>query len=170
MTKKATEKNTKELQKILEKSAKSIFKKLDENATVKVSTIETDTDRVLIKVEVTAEDPGILIGFKAKNINSLQYYLRLCLIQELKKLKENDCKYSVLLDINDYRQKQDDKLVERAKEAIEQVRVLEEPYSLPPMGARQRRIVHMEVAKTKDLVSESSGEEPERYVVIQFKK
>jgi len=38
------------------------------------------------------------------------------------------------------------------------------------MSSRERRIIHSEIALYPDLISESEGSEPRRYVVIKYRE
>lgn len=70
------------------------------------------------------------------------------------------------VDINNYRQRRDGKLARLASDAMSRVRETGEPDHLPPMNARERRVVHMEVAEVDGLSTITEGEGPDRHVVI----
>ena len=58
--------------------------------------------------------------------------------------------------------------IKEAEEGVEQVLATAEPFDLPPRNSYLRRLQHLLVAKRK-LLSESVGEEPNRYVRILAK-
>jgi spoIIIJ-associated protein len=72
----------------------------------------------------------------------------------------------LMLDIDGYRAACRAEIQTIADEVIAEVKAQEEPRSLRPMNAFERKVVHDRVALA-GLVSESSGVEPERYVVIR---
>ena len=76
----------------------------------------------------------------------------------------------VEFDINNYRTEKNYILKEIAKKAAHRVLVLKTPVRLEPMSSRERRIIHSEIALYPDLISESEGSEPRRYVVIKYRE
>ncbi|MDR1441228.1 MAG: single-stranded DNA-binding protein [Bifidobacteriaceae bacterium] len=72
----------------------------------------------------------------------------------------------LMLDISGYRAGRRDALRNLASGVIEEVKAKGVTVSLEPMNAFERKVVHDCVAEA-GLVSQSSGEEPERYVVIR---
>jgi spoIIIJ-associated protein len=73
----------------------------------------------------------------------------------------------VIIDINNYRKKREDLILELARSAARKVVATREEISLPPMNAFERRLIHTELSKRPDLKTESLGEGKERYVVIK---
>jgi len=73
-------------------------------------------------------------------------------------------------DVNNYRTERNFALKELAKKASHRVLVLKTPVRMDPMNARERRIIHSEIALYPDLVSESEGEGANRYVVIKYRE
>jgi predicted RNA-binding protein Jag len=48
--------------------------------------------------------------------------------------------------------------------------VLKTPVRMDPMNARERRIIHSEIALYPDLISESEGYGQDRYVVVKYRE
>ena len=84
----------------------------------------------------TADDSARLIGRKGQTLLDLQYILNRMLFQH------NENAEKVQLDVGGYRFSQNDKLVDKAKKAAEQVRRWGDIVELEPMNAYERRIVH----------------------------
>lgn len=74
---------------------------------------------------------------------------------------------SVFVDINNYRKKREDLIIELAKASARKSLAEKKEILLPPMNAYERRIVHMELAHNPDIKTESTGEGKERYIVIR---
>ena len=74
------------------------------------------------------------------------------------------------IDINNYRTEKNFALKELAKKAAHRVLVLKTPVRMDPMNARDRRLIHSEIALYPDLISESEGTPPNRYVVIKYRE
>ena len=73
----------------------------------------------------------------------------------------------VLVDVNNYRKKRRDLIVELAKAAARKSLAEKKEIPLPPMNAYERRIVHLELSSRPDIKTESIGEGRERYIVIR---
>lgn len=73
----------------------------------------------------------------------------------------------VFIDVNNYRKKRKDLIVELSKAAARKTLAEKKEISLPPMNAYERRIVHLELSSRPDIKTESVGEGRERYIVIK---
>lgn len=73
----------------------------------------------------------------------------------------------VFVDVNNYRKKRRDLIVELSKAAARKSLAEKKEISLPPMNAYERRIVHLELSARPDIKTESIGEGRERYIVIR---
>jgi spoIIIJ-associated protein len=73
----------------------------------------------------------------------------------------------VMVDVEDYRKRQRDRLEARARDAAKQVQRSGAERELEPMNPYERKIVHDVVAAISGLESSSTGEEPDRRVVIR---
>jgi spoIIIJ-associated protein len=109
------------------------------------------------------QDAGLLIGFRGENISAFQTILAMILKQRTGEWKR------VNVNIGDYKEKQEEKLKNLAEQSANRAVETgsEEPiYNLTPS---QRRIIHMYLSERKDVVTESVGVEPERYLVVKPK-
>jgi predicted RNA-binding protein Jag len=79
-----------------------------------------------------------------------------------------DSPKKLLIDIGDFRERQQTALESAAKEAIWRAKAGGNPVHLSPMSSFERRVVHMLVAAEPDLASESMGSGEERHVVIKL--
>ncbi len=70
------------------------------------------------------------------------------------------------MDINNYRQRQDGRLMTVARDAMSRVTAGGDDDHLPPMNGRERRVVHMEVAEVDELETYTLGSGMDRHVVI----
>ena len=71
------------------------------------------------------------------------------------------------LDINSYKKKKISYLEELAKTIADEVVLTRQEKELLPMSAQDRRIIHLSLNQRTDVVSESKGQEPNRYVLIK---
>lgn len=75
--------------------------------------------------------------------------------------------HPVVIDINNYRKKREDLILELARAAARKAVATKEEISLPPMNAFERRLIHTELSGRPDLKTESAGEGKERYVIVK---
>ncbi len=73
----------------------------------------------------------------------------------------------IIVDINNYRRKREDLILEIARVSARKSVTEKQEISLPAMNAYERRLVHTELSKHPDIKTESVGEGRERYVVIK---
>ena len=107
------------------------------------------------------EANGLLIGKRGDTINSLQYVLGILLRKDL---TDED---RVIVNVGDYREKQEDYLKNLAQETAARARETGQEQALYNLTPAQRRIVHMELSEESDIVTESQGEGDERYLIVK---
>lgn len=106
-------------------------------------------------------DANLLIGERGANLAALEHILKK-IIQ-----KKSGEAHKFTLDINDYRMKRLEDLKQDVKAAAKEVRLYQKSVPLRSMSSFERRIVHLLLAEYPDITTESTGEEPERRVVIK---
>ena len=113
---------------------------------------------------IITKDSNILIGKNGRTIDSLQTITTAMLKQEL------GTHYYFLIDVNDYKQRKEKRLEKLAKYTAKDVARTKIEVSLDPMNSYERRIIHNTLSNSKDVYTESVGEEPNRYVVVKPKE
>ncbi len=145
----------------------TLLAKMDIDATVTVrsqSPAEEEEGPAPVTLDVSGEDLGILIGRRGQTLSALQYIVRIILAQQTKTW------VPLLIDIEEYRQRYEEKLRAIAWRMAEQVRIKGISIALRPMPAYERRIVHMALADHPAVITESTGEGESRRVNILPKK
>lgn len=130
-----------------------------------ISTQESPQDKLIrfsIKTDSEINYSGLLIGRDGENLQALEYLLNI-----FSKKCFNNYPWRIILDINNYRAIQEEKLREFAKKAARHVSLSQKEIELPPMRARDRRIIHLEIALRSDVFTESVGEGKERHIIIK---
>lgn len=125
-------------------------------------TSEDDTEKTNMQVMIKGTDMDLLIGYHGKNLQALHQLV----VTYIKRIFPADKRVSLFLDIGDYFEKQNDKVREMVAQAVEEVKLLDEPYEFQPMAPRLRRIVHLEAEKHTEVRTESTGEGMDRRVII----
>lgn len=115
---------------------------------------------------IKCRDAKLLIGKQGATLESLQYVVKVLVYRHL---PENE-RFSFGLDIDDYKDKRVLYLKDLARRAAQQVRQTKKSVSLVPMPAHERRVVHNYLSLYSDLKSESAGRDPERKIIIKYKK
>ncbi|MEX2275550.1 MAG: RNA-binding cell elongation regulator Jag/EloR [Actinomycetota bacterium] len=107
------------------------------------------------------EEMAILIGRHGLTLESLQELTRVVVGRQ----SEGRCR--VMVDVEDYRKRQRDRLESRARDLSKQVLQSGKERELEAMNAYDRKLVHDVVSGFDGLESSSRGEDPERRVVIR---
>jgi spoIIIJ-associated protein len=112
---------------------------------------------------VTIQDvgSGLLIGRRGATLDALQELVRSSV------QRQTERRSHVRVDVEGYRARQLEKLRERCREAIAEVRETNAPVKLEPMDAYERKMMHDLVAASGGVTSASEGAEPRRRVVIR---
>jgi spoIIIJ-associated protein len=116
------------------------------------------------KINLETSHPNLMIGHHGENIFALQHLLKLVVWK-----KNQDDSFDIKLDIDNYRRRQEEKVIDLAERKVDLVRKLSSAQSLPIMSPYFRRLVHLHLAqdKFKDIITESEGEGEDRYIVIK---
>lgn len=114
-------------------------------------------------VRVAEEDSRFLIGQFGNNLLALQHVARMIVGKKFPELAEE----VFFVDINDYRKKKDQSIIDLARTASREAEKSGEPVLLRPMSAYERRLVHMELSKETKVITESVGEGDERRIAVK---
>lgn len=125
---------------------------------------EQEEAAALIAFDVKGEDLGILIGRRGQTLSCLQYIVRLIIAHQMK------VRVPIIIDVEGYKQRRDEALRTLAWRIAEQVKDREIAFTLEPMPAYERRIIHLALADHSDITTQSVGEGEARRVVIQPKE
>jgi spoIIIJ-associated protein len=113
------------------------------------------------EVEVVNVGSGRLIGRRGQTLDAIQELAR-CALQ-----RQFERRTRVVVDVEGYRSRRLEKMLEKAKDAIDEVLDTGEPQRLEPMDVYERKAVHHLVAEHEGVTSGSRGREPTRRVVIE---
>ena len=138
-----------------------VFKAMKMEVNVKAVYSEKD---VLMDVELSGDEMGVLIGKRGQTLDSLQYLVSLVVNKEAQNY------IGVKVDTEDYRRRRKATLENLAKNLAYKVKRTKRPVSLEPMNPYERRIIHSALQNDRYVTTHSEGEEPYRRVVITLKK
>ena len=119
---------------------------------------ETPTYRIY------SDNDALLIGKEGRNLKALRHIIS----QAIKKETNNSFKFVV--DVSNYQEKKEKHLVFLAKKIAREVATSKVEVKLDSMNSYERRIIHNALTNNKKVYTESTGEEPNRCVVIKPKE
>ncbi|MEX2228255.1 MAG: RNA-binding cell elongation regulator Jag/EloR [Dehalococcoidia bacterium] len=108
----------------------------------------------------TADELGVLIGRRGETLANLQYLLNTVVSR-----REKDGPIYGL-DIEGYRRRREQQLIEMAREVAAEVRATGDVITLEPMPASERRIIHLSLQDEEGVKTESVGSGEHRQVEI----
>jgi len=112
-----------------------------------------------ITVELTGPDTPLLLARNGELLHAIEHIAAKILRLEP---EEHD---RIFFDAEGFKATRNRELDLMAEMAVEKVRATGRPFSFAPMSSRERRILHMALAKS-GLPTASSGEGPGRFVVL----
>lgn len=123
-----------------------------------------EDETVYIEIKGDSEDVGRLIGRRGDTLDSLQYLTSLVVNRGAEEY------IRVTVDTENYRSKREETLKKLAKRMAAQVSKTHRNVNLEPMNPNERRIIHSALQEYRNVTTYSTGQEPNRYVVITTKK
>lgn len=112
-------------------------------------------------VEVVDGDSGALIGRRGQTLEAIQELARCSLQREFQR------RTRVRIDVEGYRERRIEKLLDQADEVIDDVLANGGSERLEPMDVFERKAVHELVSSVDGVTSRSVGREPGRRVIIE---
>lgn len=128
------------------------------------ATAEPDLVNGHMYVDIVGEDEddmALLIGRHGATLEAIQELTRMVVGRRL------DQRCRIMVDVEDYRKRGEERLVERARQVARKVLETGREEALDPMNPYERKLVHDAVADLGGLETSSQGEEPNRCVVIR---
>ena len=137
-----------------------ILRYMNIHATVQVRS----TSPLRLNIQGINENLGLLIGRKGETLAALQLLVSLIVGHR------THHRMRIIVDAENYRERREDNLRSLALRVAQQVRNYRRSIALEAMPPHERRIVHIALADSKDISTESIGEGEERRVVISLKR
>jgi spoIIIJ-associated protein len=122
------------------------------------------TSPLALNIQGINENLGLLIGRRGETLSALQLLVSLIVGHRTKH------RMRITIDAENYRERREENLRSLALRVAQQVRNYRRSIALEAMPPHERRIVHIALADSKDIGTESIGEGDERRVVISLKR
>lgn len=145
-----------EVKEYLKKAIKILLKDMGFDVEIEI-TVNND----IPTYRLFSTNDALLIGKDGKNLKALTTVVNAMLTKEIKS------NYRFLIDVSDYKVKNDQRIEKLAKKLAREVRETKVEVKMDSMNSYQRRLVHNILNNNKYVYTESIGEEPNRYVVIK---
>lgn len=117
-----------------------------------------------ITIKIFSDHNAVLIGKNGNTIQALQTIVRQIIFKEI------NTNISIILDVENYKEKKIKNIEYLAKKTAREVAKTKVEAKLDSMNSYERRIVHSILSDDKYVYTESIGEEPNRCVVIKPKE
>lgn len=143
---------------------RSVVTELMESIGLEFETQYEHADYQRVQVSVGDRQAGALIGKRGSGLEALELLLA--------RMASHRAGHAVpvQVDVNEYRKRHEDELREQARACAEKVLESGEDEHLPPMGARDRRVVHVTVQEYEGLQTFSLGEGSTKHIVVHRKE
>lgn len=131
-------------------------------------TIAEDSESCWLNISVddlTPEQIQLLIGNRGENIDAIQYLANTLLNLS----QETELQGSYTIELNGYRVKRYQELLDIADNAAAKVRATGEETEVPNLSSAERKQIHSFLQNSPDLVTESRGQEPDRKLVVKLR-
>ena len=116
-------------------------------------------------VNVTGTDSAIFIGKHGDSIEEFQILLNYIFNKD----KSRDESKRIIVDSNNYAQRRTETLTNLAKRTAGKVVRDNKEFKFEAMNSYERRIIHSALADHGKVITESYGNEPNRYVVVKLR-
>jgi spoIIIJ-associated protein len=124
--------------------------------------VKSTLDDGVIRIALNTSHNAVLIGKNGQTLQALNSVVRQAVSHKFKR------HYSILLDINSYKDEKYEKLIRMAMRIAKEVQKTKVNAVLDPMTSDERRIIHNALSKMKNIKTESSGQGYKRQITIYY--
>ena len=122
--------------------------------------IKDNTDS--INVTLTGKEPGALIGRRGETLDAIQHLTNYVINRSV------SGRVRINLDAENYRQRRNESLENLAARTAGKVIKYRRNFTLDPMNAYERHVIHTALQENAQVSTFSVGSEPNRRVVVSF--
>lgn len=143
---------------LIKEEAEKLLEKAGVDATVEVKEGENG-----FNVHIDASENALLIGKHGNTLSSLELVLSLIVAKRLGEFQR------IILEVGGYREAREEYLTDLANRLKDEVLTTGADKQVRGLKPWERRVIHMILSETGEIVTESEGEERERVLVIRKK-
>ncbi len=137
----------------------AVLKKMNITADYEVEVAENE-----IKIDISGENMGVVIGRRGQTLDALQYLVSLVVNRRVEAYTR------VVLNTENYREKREKSLIKLANKLANRARKYRKNIALEPMNPYERRIIHSSLQDNQYVSTRSEGQDPNRKVIIVLNK
>jgi spoIIIJ-associated protein len=147
--------------KTIEKETKDLLSKIIDKPEIEINE-QDEVFNIVIKAE---EEAPVIIGRHGETIKAIQKLLEVILYKKFNESVE------ILVNVNDYREKQKEKIYQIVEKYVAKTKDTNESSYIKGFSSYERKLAHEYITENyPDLTSLSEGEGRERKLVIDFKE
>ena len=113
-------------------------------------------------IKIYSNNNAVLIGKDGRTLKALETITRQAIITK------TGINYKFNIDIENYRDKKDSRIISLAKRAAKDVLKTKLSIELDSMSSYERRLVHSTLSEYKNIKTRSEGEAPNRRTIIEY--
>ena len=113
-----------------------------------------------IHIELSGDNMGAVIGRRGDTLDAFQY------LTSIVTNKGEEERWIVTVDTENYRAKREASLIALANKMAQKALKYKKPVALEPMNPHERRIIHSAVQDIEGVTTYSTGNEPNRKVIV----
>lgn len=117
-----------------------------------------------ISVNLTGEDPGVLIGRRGETLDAIQHLTNYVINNGA------SGRVRVNIDTENYRERRNEALEHLAEKVASKVVKYRRNMTLEPMNSYERHIIHTALQETANVTTYSIGTEPNRRIVVAYER
>ena len=139
---------------------KGLLEHMGSDAVPHAMKVDEDTYRA----ELVGGDTGMLIGRRGDTLDAIQYLTGYAVN------RNREHRLRINVDAGDYRRKREASLQQLANKMAAKVVKYHRNYTLEPMNAYERHVIHAALQDYPEVTTFSTGTEPHRRIVIAYSK
>lgn len=116
------------------------------------------------RAELVGGDSGLLIGRRGDTLDAIQYLTGYAVNRDREK------RLRISVDAGDYRLKREEALQQLAKKMAAKAAKYHRNFTLEPMNAYERHVIHAALQDYPEVTTFSTGTEPHRRIVVAYSK
>ena len=121
-------------------------------------------DEESYRADLVGSDAGLLIGRRGDTLDAIQYLTGYAINREREK------RLRISVDAGNYRLKREDSLQQLAKKMAAKAVKYRRNFTLEPMNAYERHVIHAALQEYPEVTTFSTGTEPHRRIVVAYAK
>ncbi len=125
---------------------------------------EIKEDDGVVSVNLTGEDPGVLIGRRGETLDAIQHLTNYVVN------RNTTGRVRVNIDTENYRQRRNEALERLAEKVASKAVKYKRNMTLEPMNSYERHIIHTTLQEYENITTYSIGNEPNRRVVVVYER